>query len=97
MQTMMRKIERTTQFRRDFKREKRGPYRTTLNDALSSVLNSLVADQPLEARLGDHAMIGDWKGYRDCDIRPDLVLIYQKIGADTLRLMRLGSYAELDL
>jgi len=96
MQTM-RLIERTTQFRQDYRREKKGQYRTTLNDTLSAILDALVSDQPLAPRLCDHAMTGNWKGYRDCLIRPDLVLIYQKIGVDTLRLMRMGSYSELDL
>jgi len=95
--TMMRKIERTAQFRRDYKRVGKGQYRATLNDALSAVLELLVVDQQLEPRLCDHAMTGHWKGYRDCHIKPDLVLVYQKIGADVLRLMRLGSHSELEL
>jgi len=94
---MMRRIELTSQFRQDYRREKKGQYRTTLNETLSAVLDALVADQSLAPRLSDHAMTGDWKGYRDCLIRPDLVLIYQKIETDTLRLMRLGSYSELNL
>ncbi|MDR1990048.1 MAG: type II toxin-antitoxin system YafQ family toxin [Acidobacteriaceae bacterium] len=40
-------------------------------------------------------LTGDWKDHRDCHVKPDLVLIYQKIGADTLRLVRPGSHAEL--
>jgi mRNA interferase YafQ len=34
-------------------------------------------------------------GYRECHIKPDLLLIYRKPGADTLRLARLGSHSEL--
>ena len=34
-------------------------------------------------------------GFRDCHIRPDLVLIYEKPDAHTLRLVRLGSHSEL--
>jgi len=93
----MRRIERVKQFRRDYRREQKGPHRTTVNDALAAVLDVLVADPPLDARLSDHALSGHWNGYRDCHIRPDLVLIYQKIGTDVLRLMRLGSHAALDL
>ena len=51
----------------------------------------------LEPRHHDHALSGEWKDHRDCHVRPDLVLIYQKSGADTLRLVRLGSHAELGL
>nr|WP_312842969.1 type II toxin-antitoxin system YafQ family toxin [Klebsiella pneumoniae] len=38
---------------------------------------------------------GDWAGYRECHIKPDLLLIYRKSDADTLRLARLGSHSEL--
>ena len=34
-------------------------------------------------------------GYRECHLKPDLLLIYRKPGADTLRLARLGSHSEL--
>ncbi|EIW89217.1 plasmid stabilization system protein [Alishewanella agri BL06] len=35
-----------------------------------------------------------WYGFRDCHIKPDLVLIY-KINNDTLQLARIGSHCEL--
>ena len=93
----MRTIEPTGQFRRDFKREKKGQHRATLDADLAGVLNPLAADLPLESRHRDHALTGNWKDHRDCHIKPDLVLIYQKPGADTLRLVRLGSHSELSL
>ncbi|ERO99986.1 hypothetical protein L360_04937 [Enterobacter sp. MGH 14] len=43
----------------------------------------------------DHDLSGDWAGYRECYIKPDLLLIYRKSDADTLRLARLGSHSEL--
>ena len=42
----MRAIERTTQFKRDFKREMRGRYRNTLQADLTTVLRALVSDTP---------------------------------------------------
>jgi len=93
----MRAIEPTTQFRRDFAREKRGRHRLTLDAALVPVLDALAADAPLEPRHRDHALNGHLKNYRDCHIKPDLVLIYAKPNPDTLLLVRLGSHAELDL
>jgi mRNA interferase YafQ len=38
---------------------------------------------------------GDWRGYRECHIKPDLLLIHRKPDAGTLRLARLGSHSEL--
>ena len=88
-------IERSTAFRRDYRREARGRYRATLDADLVPVLTALAEDQPLEPRYRDHDLSGDWAGYRDCHIKPDLVLIYRKSDADILRLARLGSHSEL--
>jgi mRNA interferase YafQ len=43
----------------------------------------------------DHALSGDWAGYRECHVKPDLLLIYRKVDQATLRLARLGSHSEL--
>lgn len=93
----MRRIEPTGQFRRDYKREAKGQHRATLDADLAPVLQALASDQPLEPRYRDHPLNGDWKDHRDCHIRPDLVLIYQKPDDDTMRLVRLGSHSELGL
>ena len=93
----MRKIERTGQFRRDYKRELKGRYGALLPTKLAPVLTVLMAGQALEARYRDHALTGDWADHRDCHIRPDLVLIYRLPDPDTLQLVRLGSHAELGL
>jgi len=74
----MRQIERTGQFKRDYKREVKGQHRATLDTDLVPVLVALASDQSLEPRHRDHALTGDWKDHRDCHIKPDLVLIYRK-------------------
>lgn len=83
------------QARLDYKREAKGRHRATLDDDLKPVLVALATDQPLDARCRDHDLSGDWAGYRECHIKPDLLLIYRKSDADTLRLARLGSHSEL--
>lgn len=93
----MRTIEWTGQFKRDFKREEKGQNRATIDNALFSVVERLANDQPLQPRHRDHALTGEWKDHRDCHIKPDLVLIYQKPDVETLRLVRLGSHSELGL
>lgn len=93
----MRRIERTSQFKRDYRRELKGRHRTSLDAVLFPVLVALANDQPLESRHHDHALSGEWKDFRDCHLKPDLVLIYQKHGTDKLRLVRLGSHSELGL
>ncbi len=91
----MRTIDRSSGFRSDYKREARGQHRATLDESLVPVLESLVNDIPLEARHRDHELSGDWRGYRECHVKPDLLLIYRKTSQDTLRLARLGSHSEL--
>ncbi len=92
----MRTIEWTSQFKRDYKRESKGRHRSTLDD-LFPIVDCLANDRLLEPRYCDHALSGDWKDYRDCHIKPDLVLIYQKPNEETMRLVRLGSHSELGL
>ena len=91
----MRTIERTNQFKRDYKRESRGRHRAYLDADLARIIETLANDHPLEPRHHDHALSGEWSDHRDCHVKPDLVLISQKAGAYTLRLVRLGSHSEL--
>jgi mRNA interferase YafQ len=96
----MRTPDYTNQFKRDYKRVKKGLHRVTLDADLYAVLFLLLDDQSLASSYCDHALSGDWKDHRDCHVKPDLVLIYQKIDDDNdgrLRLVRLGSHSELGL
>lgn len=91
----MRTIERSSAFKRDYKREIKGQYRAMLDADLLPVLAALANDQPLAPRYRDHNLSGQWEGYRECHIKPDLLMIYRKPDTDTLRLARLGSHGEL--
>ena len=92
----MRTIERSTAFKRDYKRVKSTPrHAKDLDLLLAAVLTLLLDDQTLPESNRDHLLSGDWAGYRDCHIKPDLLLIYRKPDADTLRLARLGSHSEI--
>lgn len=94
----MRTIERTTQFKRDFKRESRGLHRAALQRTegeFMAILHALLTDAPLPERCCDHALGGQWKDFRDCHVKPDLILLYRKPDATTLQLVRLGSHSEL--
>ena len=93
----MRQIERTGQFKRDYKREAKGAHRARLERDVVTVLRLLIADESLPEKLRDHPLTGEWKDHRDCRIKPDLVLIYRKPDASLLQLVRLGSHSELGL
>ena len=88
-------IDRSSAFKRDYKREIKGRYRATIDDDLKQVLVALATDQPIDARCRDHDLSGDWAGYRECHVKADLLLIYRKSDSNTLRLARLGSHSEL--
>ena len=93
----MRTTRRTNQFKRDYKREKVGRHGRRLDTLLIEAIALLAADQPLPRRFFDHPLSGEWSDYRDCHIRPDLVLIYRKPDDDNLDLVRLGSHSELGI
>ena len=54
----------------------------------------LKSNEKLEAKYKDHSLTGNWKGYRDCHIEPDWLLLY-KITATNLFLVRTGSHSDL--
>ena len=91
----MRTIERASAFKRDYKREAKSQHRRTLDGDLKSVLMALLTDQALDARYRDHDLTGNWANYRECHLKPDLLLIYSQTETSTLRLARLGSHSEL--
>ena len=93
----MRTIERTIQFKKDYKREAKGQHRASLAQDFLGIVNALANDRPLAERHHDHALAGEWKDYRDCHVKPDLILIYRKPDEKGLQLVRLGSHAELSL
>ena len=66
-----------------------------LDTLLEDILVLLLTDATLPARYQDHKLAGEWEGYRECHLKPDLLLIYEKPGDETLSLVRLGSHAEL--
>lgn len=92
----MRTIERSTVFKRDFKKVKTNPaHKRNLDELLTDILELLLVDKALPIANRDHSLSGDWEGYRECHIKPDLLLIYRKPDAHTLRLARIGSHSEL--
>jgi mRNA interferase YafQ len=91
----MRTIERTTAFKRDYKREKAGRHGKRLDALLVAAVTLLAADEQLPTANRDHPLSGEWNDHRDCHLRPDLVMIYRKAVPNVLQLVRLGSHAEL--
>lgn len=86
-------LETTAQFRRDYKLMKnRGCERELIETVLDKLLNGC----PLEAAHRDHALTGNYAGFRECHIKPDWLLVY-KIERDRLVLVaqRTGTHSDL--
>ena len=88
----MRSLRRPKQFKKDYKRESKS--HADLDEILRSAIEKLLQGESMPPKMVDHALHGNWKGYRECHLKPDLLLIYML--ADTeLTLVRLGSHSEL--
>ena len=87
----MREIVATSQFKRDYKKRScdRG-----LDDFLTGIIDRLMIGDPLPAKFRDHMLKGGYAGCRECDLKPDLLLIYVQTEHE-LRLVRLGSHSDL--
>lgn len=84
-------VRRLSEFKRDVKRaEKRGKDMAKLR----AVIMLIMSGEPLPAALKDHALQGEYRGFRDLHIEPDWLLIY-RIDGDQLQLARTGSHSDL--
>lgn len=88
----MLKLEYATQFKKDFKKVAKLPIVDVIE--VGHIIKQLQLSQALDEKYVDHSLSGNWGGYRDCHIKPDLVLIY-KVDGSSLKLARIGSHSEL--
>ncbi|WP_017817479.1 type II toxin-antitoxin system YafQ family toxin [Vibrio harveyi] len=85
-------LEYSTQFKKDFKKVTKMPISDIVE--VGSIISRLQRSEALDAKNVDHPLTGNWVGFRDCHIKPDLVLIY-RIFDEKLQLARIGSHSEL--
>ncbi len=83
----------TNQFKKDIRLAQRQGKNV---DKVFDVIVRLADGEKLEPKYRDHELIGDYKGYRECHIEPDWLLVYQIVdNVLVLLLYRLGSHSEL--
>lgn len=83
----------TRQFRKDYKLAIKRGY---AQEKLEHVIELLRHGEPLPERYRDHALVGNYAGFRECHIQPDWLLIYTiDNGALILTLSRTGSHSDL--
>jgi len=89
----MLRLVHTTQFRKDLKLARKRGRDLTL---LGSVIHCLQKEEPLPVANRDHALVGDYIGFRECHIQPDWLLIYRvDRGQLILVLQRTGTHSDL--
>jgi len=88
----MYSLEYSTQFKKDFKKMTKRPIPDIVE--VGRIISMLQRDEPLDDKHVDHMLVGNWQGFRDCHVMPDLVLIYS-VSNGVLRLARIGSHSEL--
>ncbi len=99
----MRRIKRSSRFKKDFKRIKAHPrHRKGIDELLTKTLAMLTTNTTLPESFRDHKLVGQWQGYRECHLKPDLLPIY-RLSDDwednnygpQLNLIRIGTHNEL--
>jgi len=63
---------------------------------LRVVVETLSNRNPLDPSYRDHALSGEWKGWRDCHLEPDWVLIYKQTTGGLI-LGRTGTHSDLGM
>jgi len=89
----MLKLSYTNQYLKDLELMKR---RNLPKSELDDVIKLLIEQKPLPPKYKDHPLKGNFKGYRECHIRPNWLLMY-KIDKQilTLVLIRTGTHSDL--
>ena len=91
----MRTIVFSTQYKKDLKLARK---RNLPEEELNKVVFNLANDIPLAAKYRDHELYNQFRGFRECHIKPDWLLMYRKTFDGTLQileLVRTGSHSDL--
>ena len=83
----------TAKFRKDYKRIKKRGYDLSL---LENVRDTLLREETLDQKFRDHALIGNYIGFRECHIQSDWLLIYAISESELiLTASRTGTHSDL--
>lgn len=84
----------TSTFRREYKNLVKRNYDMSL---LDNIVEMLLNGKELPPKNKDHNLTGNWKGYRECHIEPDWLLVYRVYeDALILSLTRTGTHSDLN-
>lgn len=90
---MKYEIKPSNRFKKDMKIAKRRGYQLGL---IMEIIRKLADGEALDAKHKDHELEGNYKGFRECHITPDWLLIYQIVDDELiLYLSRTGTHSDL--
>lgn len=93
----MTKTKYIVKFTSEFKRDYKLAVKRNLDvELLEKVISILAMGESLPDNCRDHRLSGNWKGYRECHILPDWLLVYKIDGKIlVLTLARTSTHADL--
>lgn len=63
---------------------------------LKYVLDRLLNEELLDKKYKDHALSGNYKNYRECHVKPNLLLVYKIVKSElVLYAVHIGSHSDL--
>lgn len=84
-------LSRTKRFKKSYKKlHLKDDDEAVYIDVVSNLLNGVA----LVPRHKDYYLKGDFEGYRECHLKPDLLLIY-RIHEQKIQLVDIGSHSDL--
>ena len=90
---MKYEVQYSNEFRKGLKKLKND--KNSLN-LVRNIIKKLANNEILEAKYKDHKLLGEYAGFRECHIKPDLLLIYKKENkALILVCIAIGSHSDL--
>lgn len=88
----MKLLKLTSQFKKDLKRYK---HKTEVINKLETILKILAQGSPVPEENRPHLLTGNYKGYMECHVENDTLLIWWDKDTDIVKLVRFGTHSEL--
>lgn len=88
----MNTLKLTSQFKKDLKRYK---HKTEIINKLEAILKLLAQGLHLPEENRPHLLTGNYKGYMECHVESDTLLIWWDKEEGIIKLVRFGTHSEL--
>ncbi len=87
-------VRSTKAYRKELKRVSK--HKNFDEISLNNIVDTLKRGEQLDAKYRDHQLTGEFKDYRECHIKSDLLLVYQKHDdVLVLLLIEIGTHDDL--